>query len=157
MPAYPTIGDARSAGLFHPNCGHTLDTFTPGTEKLLGVQPTGPSQAEFERQRLAYAQSQQQRALERKVRDAKRQKAAAITPEAQHKADRQIKGAQADLRAHTAGTGRPRQYPREKPREGAQAPEARKAQQLVAKAQASEPAVTRDLQAIVDRSGGDLN
>jgi hypothetical protein len=115
---YPTVGEARAAGLFHPNCGHTLDAFTPGTEKLLGVRPNGPSQAEVEEQRKRYAQSQQQRALERNVRKAKLDQAAAITPQARQKANAQVAQAQADLRAHTARTGARRQYAREKPMVG---------------------------------------
>lgn len=117
-PMYPSVDQARSEGLFHPNCSHTLDVFTPGTEKLLDVRPNGPSRSELADQRKAYEAGQQQRALERNVRQAKLDRAAAITAEAQRKANQAIAEAQKAVREHVAQTGGVRQYAREQPRSG---------------------------------------
>ena len=41
---YPTISEMEDTGWGHPNCGHTLDAFTPGTEDIL--QEAGAMNAE---------------------------------------------------------------------------------------------------------------
>lgn len=56
----------QAAGLFGINCKHYPMTFIPGFSTLKG-QPQAPEENE-----KAYAQSQQQRALERKLREEKR-------------------------------------------------------------------------------------
>ena len=56
----------EAAGLFGVNCGHYPMTFIPGFSSLRG-EPQSPEENE-----KTYAESQQQRALERKLREEKR-------------------------------------------------------------------------------------
>ena len=63
-----TLAHARSAGLLHPNCRHALDAFVPGL-----TRPPARETADPDGDKLR----QQQRALERGVRDAKRKGAGA--------------------------------------------------------------------------------
>lgn len=63
-----TLAAARSAGLLHPSCRHSLSAFVPGLTRPLGA-PTADPDGDRERQ--------QQRALERGVRETKRAVAAA--------------------------------------------------------------------------------
>jgi hypothetical protein len=98
-----TLQQALSAGLMHPNCTHSLSAYIPGATKRGGAtaNPTG------------YAEKQEQRRLERKVREWKRREAAALTPEAQRKAQGKVRGWQGQLKAHTDATGLPRKRNRE--------------------------------------------
>ena len=66
-----TVSEATSAGLFHPNCTHTLGLFVPGlTRPLRGAaNPAG------------YQLRQQQRYYERNVRRWNRRNVAATTPD----------------------------------------------------------------------------
>ena len=101
----------QAAGLFGINCGHypmpQIPNVTFPQEKKI------ESKAENDR---LYQESQEQRALERRIRDAKRKQAAfqaAGLPEA---ADRQralVRQRQAAMREFIAKTGRARRYDRE--------------------------------------------
>lgn len=99
-----TVADARSGGLWHPNCRHTMDGYFPGVTRV----PTDTEDPEGDRAR------QRLRELERRVRRAKREQAAAITPTAAARARAKVRARQADIRAHVdASPGLLRQPHRE--------------------------------------------
>lgn len=87
-----TLADAIRGGLFHPNCRHSVSAYLPG----LTTAPTHTADPEGDaaRQRL--------RALERRVRRLKTQRAAAIDDAARKRYADLIAKAQADIRAHVA-------------------------------------------------------
>jgi len=101
-----TIEDAMAAGLFHPNCKHTLTAFLPGFTVLKPNQWTADDEAK-------YRDTQKLRALERAVRQARQVQAAALTPAARTAAGRDVRAAQANVRAFTAATGLNRRTRRE--------------------------------------------
>ena len=83
-PGYKTVDDARAAGVFHPNCRHTMVMWDveldgEGQKELNGPQDI--AQATFR-----YDLTQQQRANERMIRYWRGRKAAAITPAQKFKA-----------------------------------------------------------------------
>lgn len=97
------------AGLWGINCGHTPpNPFIPGLSKIRGEVPPEKENEE------EYAQSQQQRYIERKIRYAKREaatlKAAGLDTA---DADAKVKRYQADMRAFVNETGRTRRRDRE--------------------------------------------
>ena len=79
-PGYHTVDEARAAGLFHPNCKHTITMFDPEIDgegqKELNSDET------VEKYTDKYDLLQQQRANERSIRYWKRREAAAIDPKA---------------------------------------------------------------------------
>jgi hypothetical protein len=99
------------AGLFGINCKHYPMTFIPGFSTLKG-EPQDP-----EENAKTYAESQQQRALERKLREEKRDlevMKAQGAPEEQIKAQRQrVRSASADIDDFCDETGRTRRRNRE--------------------------------------------
>jgi len=99
-----SLDDARAAGWGHPNdrCGIS------GYHVGLPVP-----QADFEYNAKADAERQEQRALEREVRAAKRDLATAPNDIERRRAHRDIAAAQAELRDFTRRTGRHRQSYRE--------------------------------------------
>lgn len=88
---YPLLSVAVRAGLFHPNCRHTLSTWIEGISKL-------PKPLDKAAVRKASALEQRQRALERRVREAKRIVAGILEPEAQKRARMQVQARQRELR-----------------------------------------------------------
>lgn len=98
-----TVAEATRAGLFHPNCTHNLSGYLHGASKA-GQAEGNPK---------GYAEKQEQRRLERGVREWKRREAVAITPEAKRKAQAKVRTWQGKLREHTAATGLPRKRYRE--------------------------------------------
>lgn len=101
-----TMRDATSAGLFHVNCRHRVSPIVPGRTKPM----THTADPEGDQQR------QRQRALERRIRAAKRQVQAAKpfgpTPELT-RAKQLVANAQADMRTFIADTDRKRLSARE--------------------------------------------
>lgn len=99
------------AGLFGVNCRHYPMSFIPGFSALRG-EPQDPEENE-----QAYAESQQQRALERKLREEKRDlevMKAQGAPDAEIKAQRErVKKASADIDEFCDETGRARRRNRE--------------------------------------------
>ena len=98
----------QAAGLFGVNCGHFPIAIIPGW-----TIPHGDSfiQPKEENDKL-YAESQEQRALEREIRARKRE--LEMLGDTATKEDRQkVKDAQADMRAFIERTGRTRRYDRE--------------------------------------------
>lgn len=98
----------QPAGLFGINCGHYPIPVIPGVTIPHGADNIQPE----EENAKAYAESQEQRALERKIREAKRvveMAGDAATPEDKAK----VKELQAQMREFIGRTGRTRRYDRE--------------------------------------------
>ena len=96
------------AGLFGINCGHYPIPVIPGVTIPHGADNIQPE----EENAKAYAESQEQRALERKIREAKRVvEMAGDTATKEDKAA--VKEAQAEMREFIERTGRTRRYDRE--------------------------------------------
>jgi hypothetical protein len=102
-----TIADATAAGLFHPRCRHTLVGYIPGVTDI-----PAPREWSVDDQRL-YDESQRQRKLERDIRAAKRELAAAFTPAMRSQAQFDVRRAQARMREFIDQTGRVRNTRRE--------------------------------------------
>jgi len=102
-----TVEEATLAGLFHPNCRHTIVAFTPGVSKIPAPHVWG---ADDERR---YVESQRQRALERAIRAAKRELDGAFTPDMRVVANRRVRVAQKNMRDFIDKTGRVRNTRRE--------------------------------------------
>lgn len=100
-----SLTEARAAGLFHPNCRHSASAYLPGvsTPPEPAPSPSG----------VTYADTQQQRYLERQVRAWKRRAAVALDERARSRANASVRAYQARLREHTAATGLRRRYDRE--------------------------------------------
>lgn len=102
-PVVASIEEAISRGFRHPNCRHTVYVWKPGDPF------TPPDQIDTG----DYEASQVLRRYERDVRAGKRRLAAAVTPEARARAQRDIRDAQARIRDHVKATGVPRNRFRE--------------------------------------------
>lgn len=87
-----TLAQARSAGLFHPNCTHSFGIFLPGATP----QPRPVSDP------AGYEAKQRQRAFERKVREWKRREALALDDAARASARAKVRDWQRALREHVA-------------------------------------------------------
>lgn len=96
----------QPAGLFGINCGHEPIVVIPGVSIPHGEDAIQDEAAN----KKTYAESQQQRALERKIRRAKRVVAMGDDSD---EAKQRIKDAQADMREFIKETGRTRRYDRE--------------------------------------------
>lgn len=102
----PSVDEAIAAGLFHPNCRHTLGIYIPGRTKV----PTRTADPEGDRLR------QRQRALERQVRGWKRRRAVADATgdvEAAQRAAVKIRERQGVLREFVDSHGLKRRRDRE--------------------------------------------
>ncbi|MGQ4358557.1 phage minor capsid protein [Streptomyces sp. SAS_272] len=100
-----SLPEARAAGLFHPNCRHSVASYLPGL--------TRPPAPKADRTRATYEQSQQQRYLERQVRAWKRRAAGAVDDGNRAKANARVRDYQKRIRELTADTGLPRKSHRE--------------------------------------------
>ena len=87
-----TIAEAVAAGLFHPNCRHTLIPVIPGVTVLPEPQMWTPEMD------AGYRDTQKQRRLELAVRKAKREADYAIDPLVQREALADVRRAQARVR-----------------------------------------------------------
>jgi hypothetical protein len=106
-PAIATVGDARRAGLGHPNCRHQLAPWIPGMTLAPGkADPAGD------------AARQHQRYLERGIRKWRERETAALTPEAKRDATAKVTAWTGELTAHLRRTGLPRRAHREHPGAG---------------------------------------
>lgn len=98
----------QPAGLFGINCGHYPIPIVPGVTIPHGADNIQPK----EENDKAYAESQEQRALERKIREAKR--VVAMEGNLATKEDKaRVKELQAEMREFIERTGRTRRYDRE--------------------------------------------
>lgn len=89
---YPTVGSATAAGLQHANCRHSLSLFVPGLTRPMGrtADPEGD------------AARQEQRRLERGVRQWRRREVVALDEGARRQAAARAREWQARLREHVA-------------------------------------------------------
>ncbi|KAA6220636.1 phage capsid protein [Streptomyces albofaciens JCM 4342] len=87
-----SLDEARRAGLQHPNCRHSVSSYTPG---LTRVEEPEPDPA-------GYEAGQRQRAIERHIRRHKNRAAAATTPEAKRAAEAKVRQWQGAMRDHLA-------------------------------------------------------
>jgi hypothetical protein len=92
---HPMVAEARRAGLFHPGCRHRLGVYLPGVTEP--EADTADPEGEAARQ--------QQRYLERGVRQWKRRQALALDAQASRTASIKVRAWQAALRQHVAATG----------------------------------------------------
>lgn len=97
-PVVATLAEARARGLHHPNCRHALRLWVPGDD-LPDPPPRDPD---------GYKATQDLRRLERAVREQKRVRKAALTPQATAAANARIRGLQKQIREHVEATGVPR-------------------------------------------------
>ncbi|MFJ3173785.1 phage minor capsid protein [Streptomyces roseus] len=88
-----SLPEARAAGLFHPNCRHSLSLYLPGVTTRPPDHPTPGT---------TYADTQRQRAIERHIREWKRRQAAAMDEPARKAAAAKVREWQAAARAHVA-------------------------------------------------------
>lgn len=88
-----TLLEARAAGLFHPNCRHSLSAYLPGITTRPQAPPTPGT---------TYADTQRQREIERHIRRWKRRQAAAMTEKERRAAGAKIRAWQAVMRDHIA-------------------------------------------------------
>lgn len=100
-----SLEEARSKGLFHPNCRHNITGYLPGVSRA----PEKP-----DTKGVTYEDTQRQRALERNARKWDRRKAVALTDEERAAADAKFKYWRKQAREHAAKTGLPRKTNRER-------------------------------------------
>lgn len=93
-----TVEEAVAAGLFHPNCKHTLTAYLPGVTLLQMNQWSAEDEAQ-------YQNTQKLRAMERAVRGAKLQAAGAVTDLDRKRANAKARAIQAQIRDFTSQTG----------------------------------------------------
>ncbi|WP_267244358.1 phage minor capsid protein [Streptomyces sp. PR69] len=98
-----SLPEARSAGLLHPNCRHSVSAYLPGITRRPDPIPA----------RASYEQSQQQRYLERQVRRWKRRAAAAFDEQTAKAARARVRAYQGRIRQLVADTDLPRKPHRE--------------------------------------------
>lgn len=90
-PGYHTVDEARAAGVFHPNCRHTITMFDPEIDGE--GQKELNSDAVVEQATARYDLVQQQRANERSIRYWKRREAAAIDPKTKQACKQRVNAA----------------------------------------------------------------
>jgi hypothetical protein len=98
-PGFRTLAEAKAAGFRHPNC---RCSWAPVGVNLA---PDVTNPVSLDRAAAAYQASQRQRALERRVREAHRRMAAAVTPAARAKARRDLAAARAASAQHRQRSG----------------------------------------------------
>lgn len=99
-----TVDQAQQAGLHHPNCRHRLGAFVPGLTRRM-VDTADPE---------GDAARQEQRRLERGVRQWRRREAAALTDDDRRRAGRHRRQWQGRVRAHVDGHDLRRRHDRER-------------------------------------------
>jgi hypothetical protein len=104
-PRRPSMATAREAGLFHPNCHHTIVRWHPGF-----VWPPHS----LHHRPGTYVAVQRQRDIERHIREWKRRETAALDDVTRLKARAKVRGWQAELRRHLAAEGLTRSRQRER-------------------------------------------
>jgi hypothetical protein len=85
--------EARAAGLFHPNCRHSLSAYLPGVTTRPPHHPTPGT---------TYEDTQRQREIERHIRLWKRRQAAAMDEATHRAAGAKVRAWQAAMREHIA-------------------------------------------------------
>lgn len=98
-----SLPEARTAGLMHPNCRHTVSAYLPGASRIPPVQAS----------RGTYEDSQRQRYFERQVRKWKRLEDVAMDDAKRTAARARARAYQARIRELVDETGLPRKAHRE--------------------------------------------
>lgn len=98
-----TLDEARSKGLFHPSCRHSVSLYLPGVTKA--PTRTADPEGQWAREYL--------RSRERGVRKWKRREAVALSDAEREKARARVRFYQAQIREHVASTSAKRQPSRE--------------------------------------------
>lgn len=98
-----TLSEAKSRGLFHPNCGHAISRYVPGASKTYTTKPDPEG----------YAATQKQRAMERAIRATRTKQAVAITPQAKREVNARLRAQRAAIQAHVDKHGLTRRPRRE--------------------------------------------
>jgi hypothetical protein len=102
-PKYKSLAQATRAGLFHPNCGHRLNTYFEGlTTPLTKTRDPG-----------GYEDRKKQRYIERQIRQWKRRQALAGDPQSRQLADNKVKQWNETMKDFIEETGRRRKHERE--------------------------------------------
>ncbi|NNJ04157.1 capsid protein [Streptomyces sp. PKU-MA01144] len=86
-----SLTEARAAGLFHPNCRHSLAAYLPGVTTRPPHHPTPGT---------TYEDTQRQREIERHIRRWKRRAAASVDDNARRSANAKVRAWQAAMREH---------------------------------------------------------
>ncbi|SDM77175.1 phage minor capsid protein [Streptomyces wuyuanensis] len=86
-----SLTEARAAGLFHPNCRHSLGAYLPGVTTRPPHHPTPGT---------SYEDTQRQREIERHIRRWKRRAAATVDDKARQAANAKVRAWQAEMRRH---------------------------------------------------------
>ena len=128
-PGYPSLDEAISAGLFHPNCAHDISAYIPGlSPEELDVRVSPEEQKLIDKhgyrkaQEIAYKAQAQQRYIERQIRSWKRREMTALDSATKAKAHRKVLDWQKAQRNHLAKNPfLPRKYEREAVKGWAQA------------------------------------
>ncbi|MFB7908122.1 phage minor capsid protein [Kitasatospora sp. NPDC056076] len=100
-----SLEEARAAGLFHPNCRHSVSAYLPGVT----VRPQSPPHPGG----ATYEDTQRQRYYERQIRMWKRRQAAAFDDDAGRRAGARVRDYQARIRQLVAAKELPRKPQRE--------------------------------------------
>jgi hypothetical protein len=95
-PGYPTLAEAEADGLFHGNCRHVINLYTPGLTRV----PEPKTKKEHEENAKVYAERMRQRRLERGVRQWKRREVAALDDTEAKKAKAKVKQWRGALSEH---------------------------------------------------------
>jgi hypothetical protein len=88
-----SLVEARAAGLFHPNCRHSLSAYLPGVTTRPPDHPTPGT---------TYEDTQRQREIERHIRKWKRRQAAAMDEQTRRVTGAKVRAWQAAMREHVA-------------------------------------------------------
>ena len=99
-----TLQEARSKGFQHPNCKHAVSAYIPGASRTFTTRP----------QDAGYQATQDQRRMERRIRELKQQAAVAVTPAAKRETTNRLRAQQAALKTHIAEWDLKRRPNREK-------------------------------------------
>jgi hypothetical protein len=117
---YSSLDDAIASGLFHPNCAHDITAYFPGLspDQELRVDPEEQkliNQHGYKKaQEIAYKAQQQQRYIERNIRNWKMKEITALDDAAKAKAHRKVLEWRKAQRNHLAKNPfLPRKYERE--------------------------------------------
>lgn len=101
-----SLAEARAAGLYHPNCRHSVRPYLPGITRQ---PPAAPSP-----HGVTYEDTQTRAYLERQLRAWRRREVVALDDRARTAARASIRGYEAQLRGLSRDTGLPRRPDRER-------------------------------------------
>lgn len=114
-PKYHSVDSAKAAGLFHPNCKHTMGMYIPELDDdsefggKVEPDPLDMTTRSSERNKLI----EKQRSNERQIRYWKQRKAVAITPDGELRCNEKVKEWQFKNLIHCEKNDLRRQYARE--------------------------------------------